>query len=71
MRRQLGAAERDLERTTQARDIVADDLAAAGGDHALLARLSESLARAQAAVDAAEHRWFVLAAEAETLGLVV
>ena len=71
MRRQLGAAEHDLERTTQARDIVADDLAAAGGDHALLARLSESLARAQAAVDAAEHRWFVLAAEAETLGLVV
>jgi len=71
LRRQLGAAERDLAARIEVRDRVAHELGCAATDHFEAARLSADLADAQAAVDAAEEAWLVLAAEAESIGLDV
>ncbi|MCU1391378.1 MAG: putative transporter ATP-binding protein [Ilumatobacteraceae bacterium] len=71
IRRQLGAAERDLATATVAADEIAAALAAVGNDHAELTRLSDRLATAHAAVGEAEERWLALAADAEELGLDV
>jgi ATP-binding cassette subfamily F protein uup len=70
VRRQLGAAERDLATAVQARDSVAASLAAASG-HEQLIELSELLAERQRSVDELEERWLSLAAAAESLGLDV
>ncbi len=71
VRRQLGAAERDLAQMTGARDRLSEQLTVAGGDHVLLTDLSGQLAAAQEAVDAAEETWLALAGDAEALGLEV
>ncbi|MCU1399008.1 MAG: putative transporter ATP-binding protein [Acidimicrobiales bacterium] len=71
IRRQLGAAERDLAAATAAADEIAAALGAVGNDHAELTRLSDRLATAHAAVGEAEERWLALAADAEDLGLDV
>jgi len=71
LRRQLGAAERDLAAATATSERLDAELAAAGSDHAELVRLSDELARAHAAVEQAEETWLTLAHEAEALGLEV
>jgi ATP-binding cassette subfamily F protein uup len=71
VRRQLGAAERDLAAATARADALAAQLSAAAGDHAELVRLSDALADAHAAVEHAEETWLALAADAELLGLEV
>ncbi|MEO5744150.1 MAG: ABC transporter C-terminal domain-containing protein, partial [Terracoccus sp.] len=68
VRRQLGAAARELATAVVARDEVAASLAAAAG-HEQLTELSELLAVRQAKVDELEERWLSLASEGETLGL--
>ncbi|MCU1391576.1 MAG: putative transporter ATP-binding protein [Ilumatobacteraceae bacterium] len=71
IRRQLGAAERDLATATAVAERLAAELGAAGNDHAALTRLSDALATAHAAVSHAEEAWLTLAADAEVLGLDV
>ena len=71
VRRQLGAAERDLAAATARADALESELATASGDHAELVRLSDALAHAHAAVKHAEESWLALAADAEVLGLDV
>ncbi len=71
LRRQLGAAEREVASAIASRDAIAVELTAAARDHARLTQLSAALATAQHAVDIAEERWLSLAAEAEVLGLEV
>jgi ATP-binding cassette subfamily F protein uup len=70
VRRQLGQMERDLATAIERRDAVAAELGNAV-DHRELGAIGERLARAQAAVDAAEEQWLALADEAEALGLEV
>jgi hypothetical protein len=71
LRRLLSQAERALAQATETCQRLGNELAAAGGDHQLLARLSAELAEAQSKVDAAEESWLALAAEAELQGLTV
>ena len=71
VRRQLGAAERNLAAATVQADALAAELSAAGAAHAELVRLSDALAVAHAAVKRAEEVWLALAADAELLGLEV
>jgi ATP-binding cassette subfamily F protein uup len=68
VRRQLGAAERELAAAVVARDKVAVSLAAAVG-HEQLTERSRQLAVQQAKVDELEERWLSLAGEGESLGL--
>jgi ATP-binding cassette subfamily F protein uup len=68
VRRQLGQAERDLAAATERRESVSAELANAV-DHREMGAIGERLAKAQAAVDAAEETWLALADEAEALGL--
>ena len=67
LRRQLGVADRELADAIAAQEKVETELAAAGGDHKALARLSAQLAEVQSRVATAEERWLSLAAEAESL----
>ena len=69
LRRQLGAAERDLATATALSDKLDAELALAGNDHAELVRLSDQLASAHATLKKAEENWLVLADEAEQFGL--
>ncbi len=71
LRRQLGAAQRDLETAMDAADRIAATLAGVGNDHGELTRLSDELARAHTAVSRVEEQWLALAADAELLGLDV
>lgn len=68
VRRQLGQAERDLAAATERRESVSAELANAV-DHREMGAIGERLAKAQAAIDAAEETWLALADEAEALGL--
>ena len=68
IRRQLGQAERTVASATERRDLAAAAISASA-DHRDMARLSDELASAQAALDTAEEAWLELAAEAESLGL--
>jgi predicted nucleic acid-binding Zn-ribbon protein len=68
VRRRLGQAERDLAAATERRESVSAELANAV-DHREMGAIGERLAKAQAAVDAAEETWLALADEAEALGL--
>ncbi|MCX6542342.1 MAG: ATP-binding cassette domain-containing protein [Actinobacteria bacterium] len=71
LRRLLSQAERALAQATETCQRLGNELATAGGDHQLLARLSAELAEAQSKVDTAEESWLALAAEAELQGLTV
>ncbi len=71
LRRLLSQAERALAQATETCQRLGNELATAGGDHQLLARLSAELAEAQSKVDTAEESWLALAAEAEMQGLTV
>ena len=71
LRRLLSQAERALAQATETCQRLGNELAIAGGDHQLLARLSAELAEAQSKVDTAEESWLALAAEAEMQGLTV
>ena len=71
LRRQLSAAERELATATETSARLSAELAAAGSDHGELVRLSDELAHAHAAVEAAEETWLALAHDAEQLGLDV
>ncbi|MNC99457.1 hypothetical protein D3C83_177580 [compost metagenome] len=52
-----------MEKATAERDALVADLAAAGGDHVALTRISETLAAAEARLTAAEERWLELSEE--------
>ncbi|MFM8388699.1 MAG: ATP-binding cassette domain-containing protein, partial [Actinomycetota bacterium] len=69
LRRQLGEAERAMNRAIADQQRLTEQLAAAGSDHQKLAQLSEELRRATEALSNAESRWLDLAAEAEASGL--
>ena len=71
LRRLLSQAERALAQATETCQRLGNELATAGSDHQLLARLSAELAEAQSKVDTAEESWLALAAEAELQGLTV
>ena len=70
LRRQLGAAERDLAAVTAKMDALAATLATTT-DHAAMTQLSHDLTVASAKVERAEEIWLTLAAEAEEIGLSV
>ena len=67
LRHQLGRADRELAEAIEERDKVQAELAEVGADHKELARVGAKLATVQQRVDAAEERWLLLAAEAESL----
>jgi len=73
LKRLLAQAEKALEVAISKRDATSAELAAhaasTSGDHARLATLSEQLAAAQMAVDAAEETWIEFAAEVEARGI--
>jgi len=63
LRRLIGLAEADMEKAAAERDGLLAELAAAGNDHLLLARVAETLAAAEARLSAAEERWLELSEE--------
>ena len=69
LRRQLGEAERAMNKAIADQQRLTEQLAGAGSDHQKLAQLSEDLGRATEALSNAESRWLELAAEAEAAGL--
>ncbi len=69
LKRQLGEAERAMNKALADQQRLTDELAAAGSDHQRLAILSEELGRAHDALSIAEAKWLDLAAEAESAGL--
>jgi ATP-binding cassette subfamily F protein uup len=71
LRRQIGEAERAMNKATTDQERLTAELAAAGGDHQLLAKLSEELGRTHDALAAAEALWLDLAAQAEAAGLAI
>lgn len=75
LKRLLAQAEKALEAAVSKRDGVSSELtrvaSGSSSDHARLATLSEQLAAAQTAVDAAEEKWIEFAAEVEARGIDV
>ncbi|MFN5602949.1 MAG: ATP-binding cassette domain-containing protein, partial [Actinomycetes bacterium] len=75
LKRLLAQAEKALEVAVSKRDGVSSELtrvaSGSSSDHARLATLSEQLAAAQTAVDAAEEKWIEFAAEVEARGIDV
>ncbi len=69
LRRQIGEAERAMNKATADQQRLTEQLASAGSDHQKLASLSEELGRATQALSDAEARWLDLAADAEAAGL--
>ncbi|MFM8389259.1 MAG: ATP-binding cassette domain-containing protein, partial [Actinomycetota bacterium] len=69
LRRQLGEAERAMNKAIADQQRLTEQLAAAGSDHQKLAQLSEELGQATETLSNAESRWLDLAAEAEASGL--
>jgi ATP-binding cassette subfamily F protein uup len=69
LKRQIGEAERAMNKATAEQERLNGELATAGSDHLRLAQLSEELGRATQALSEAEARWLELAAEAEAAGL--
>lgn len=69
LKRQIGEAERAMNKAIAEQDRLNGELATAGSDHLRLAQLSEELGRATQALSEAEARWLELAAEAEAAGL--
>jgi ATP-binding cassette subfamily F protein uup len=68
LRRQMGEAERAMNKALADQQRLTEQLTDAGSDHQQLAQLSEELGRATEALSAAEARWLDLAAEAEAAG---
>jgi ABC transport system ATP-binding/permease protein len=66
VRRELGAAERDLERLQVRHDELTAQVAEAGADHEALARLGADLAQVDDARRAAEDRWLELSDELDS-----
>jgi len=71
LRRLVTQAEKTLAQGTELQHQVEAKLVAAGGDHQLLTQLSAELTVAHGKVATAEENWLVLAAEAESIGLVL
>ena len=69
LKRQIGEAERAMNKAIAEHERLNGELATAGSDHLRLALLSEELGRATQALSEAEARWLELAAEAEAAGL--
>ena len=69
LKRQIGEAERAMNKAIAEQERLNGELATAGSDHLRLAQLSEELGRATQALSEAEARWLELAAEAEAVGL--
>jgi len=69
LRRQIGEAERAMNKAIADQQRLTEQLAAAGSDHQRLAQVSEELGHATEALTTAEARWLDLAAEAEAAGL--
>ena len=67
VRRELGAAERDLERLQARHDDLTLAVEAAGSDHEALATLGRELAEVDEARRAAEDRWLELSEELDAL----
>ena len=63
LRRLLANAERDIAKRTQRQAVLLQEIADAGNDHAALKRLTEDLARVQAATEVLETEWLVLTEE--------
>jgi ABC transport system ATP-binding/permease protein len=63
IRRELGAAEREMARLEQRHDTLTAEVAAAGSDHEALARLGAELAEVDADRRRAEDRWLELSEE--------
>ncbi|NBN90464.1 MAG: ABC transporter ATP-binding protein [Actinobacteria bacterium] len=69
LKRQMGEAERAVNKAIADQQRLTDELAAAGSDHQRLAVLSEELGRVHDALSLAESTWLDLAAQAESAGL--
>jgi hypothetical protein len=69
LKRQMGEAERAMNKAIADQQRLTDELAAAGSDHQRLAVLSEELGRVHDALSLAESTWLDLAAQAESAGL--
>lgn len=69
LKRQIGEAERAMNKAIAEQERLNGELATAGSDHLRLAQLSEELGRATQTLSEAEARWLELAAEAEAAGL--
>lgn len=69
LRRQIGEAERAMNKAQAESERLSVELAAAGNDHHKITALSEDLGRVHETLATAESRWLELAAEAEAAGL--
>ncbi len=65
LRQLLKEAEKDVNRSTKARDKLVGELEAAGADYENATLIGTKLAVVQHALDEAEERWLVVAAETE------
>jgi ABC transport system ATP-binding/permease protein len=66
VRRELGAAERELERLQARHDELTDEVAEAGTDHQVLAQIGAELAAVDQARRATEDRWLELSEELDS-----
>ena len=69
LRRQIGEAERTMNKAMSEQERLNAELGKAGADHQLITRLSNELAVVHEQLADAESRWLELAAEAEAAGL--
>lgn len=69
LRRQIGEAERAMNKAMAEQERLNAELIDAGADHQLITKLSNQLAAVQGQLTEAESRWLDLAAEAEAAGL--
>ena len=63
LRRLLRETEKEIAAHERRRDALTEELAAAGSDHLLLARLGHDLAAVESALNASEERWLHLSTE--------
>ena len=69
LRRQIGEAERAMNKAMAEQERLNAEMANAGADHQLITKLSNDLAVVHEQLAEAESRWLELAAEAEAAGL--
>ena len=69
LKRQIGEAERAMNKALAEQQRLNAEIADAGSDHERLTALANDLARVHGALATAESRWLELAAEAEAAGL--
>ena len=65
VRKELGAAEREVGRLEARKQALLEEMAAAGGDHEALRRAGEELAELDRQLVGAEERWLALMEEAD------